>query len=181
MIDRSKLRSQQHRQSRTSELRAPSRTLPKPLTDQNLSLIHPGPVPVAPSAHSHKVKSKNTWPKDANRLSGQLRRLMPSLREAGIVVTFGRTGKRRSGHLQVATFSEVASKKSIRRRGDGGGSNSPSRVFPTLKVCNQHLKEAGSIWCNTLINSYLKSFNQLVLVVPHALPAFLTGCTGFRF
>ena len=30
--------------------------------------------------------------------------------------------------------------------GDGGGSNSPSRTFPTLKVCNQHREEARSIW-----------------------------------
>ena len=26
--------------------------------------------------------------------------------------------------------------------GDGGGSNSPSRTFPTLTICNQILKEA---------------------------------------
>jgi hypothetical protein len=43
---------------------------------------------------SASVARTRNWPKDATRLSGQLRRLAPNLRSVGIEVTFGRDKQR---------------------------------------------------------------------------------------
>lgn len=42
-----------------------------------------------------RVRSGNGWPKDGTRLSGVLKRLAPNLRQVGIEIEFGRTGKGR--------------------------------------------------------------------------------------
>jgi hypothetical protein len=46
-----------------------------------------------------RARSGNGWPKDGTRLSGVLKRLAPNLRQVGIEVEFGRTGKGRFVNL----------------------------------------------------------------------------------
>jgi hypothetical protein len=84
-------------------------------------------------AAADAVKKKRTWPADATRLSGLLRRVVPALRRQGIEVEFSKSGPRT---ICVHKVTETASSAS-RATEDVDGSDALDAESDTSNTMNQ--------------------------------------------
>ena len=63
-------------------------------------------LPLLTAAVSDDVRRERSWPKDATRLSGRLRRLAPALHRIGLEVTLPETGGRAGREIVIRQRSE---------------------------------------------------------------------------
>jgi hypothetical protein len=77
------------------------------------------------------VRRKKTWPTATHVLSGQLRRLAPSLRAVGIEVVFDRDSTKRTITIRTDTPSSVMSVTSVKEDAAGDAADADDAVAPT--------------------------------------------------